>query len=269
MLLACALTPRAASAQLDLRPHFDDAPAKLVEGLELALQRGARYLDPEPESRVTVRDGSVVGVFTRTQHGPFDNSILAAAQRWKLDPFLLKGLLANESKLDPVRYGKRRYAKRKGELVVVAGGAVGIAQFTGSGIRAVNLLRRRRQRDGRRVLLFDSDLAQVPTQAIFAAAELLAHLLKSYGRDGGITAYNSGVVGGLAVYRYGFWRARSAGKLSRVGIYEIQGYRFLLNVLRRANWYRSQAGLPQLEQPDADRPDSRRFVHAPITSPVS
>ena len=61
--------------------------------------------------------------------------------------------------------------------------------------------------------------------------------------------------------RLGFWRARYKGKLNRSGIYLLQGERFLLNVLRRANWYRVRAGLTALPAPDAHRPDSRRFAN--------
>ncbi|MCK5798984.1 MAG: transglycosylase SLT domain-containing protein [Deltaproteobacteria bacterium] len=246
---------------------MDHAPKRLTTSLRTLVLRATAALEPSRIPR-RPRQRSAEAIFVATQQGPFDDTISDAARHWKLDPFLLKGLLANESKLEPVRYGKRCYARRKGSLVVVAGGAMGIAQFTGSGIRAVNALRRRRQRAGAKVLFFDAHLAMIPSRAISAAAELLAHLVRTYGRDGGITAYNSGVVGGLAVYRYGFYRARSEGRLSRVGIYEIQGYRFLLNVLRKANWYRAQAGLPPLEAPDAKRPASRRYVNARNKTPL-
>lgn len=191
--------------------------------------------------------------FARSQLGPFDDLILRSALRFRVGPFLLKGLLANESMLDPVKSGKRRYALIGGRRTLVAGGAVGIAQFSGGGVRGVRALRRARQRRGERVLSFDMDRASVPQEAIPAAAELLAHLIRRYGRDGGITAYNSGVVGGLAVSRLGFWRARRAGKLSRSGIFHIQGHRFLLNVLRQTNRYRIAAGLHPIEQPPRPR----------------
>ncbi|PID38408.1 MAG: hypothetical protein CSB49_05730 [Proteobacteria bacterium] len=245
----------------------DRAPVSVSETIRGLVMRLALALEPDPPAEPPTPHGTRE-VFAATQHGPFDDAILDAAKRWQLDPFLLKGLLANESRLDPVRYGKRRYADRNGSKVLVAGGAMGIAQFTGAGIRAVNELRRKRQRKGEKVLFFDTEQSFIPQRAIAAAAELLAHLVKSYGRDGGITAYNSGCIGGLAVYRYGFYRARREGRLSRIGIYEIQGYRFLLNVLRKANWYRKQAGLSELLAPDADRPDSRRFANSSVQTPL-
>ncbi|MBW2731854.1 MAG: transglycosylase SLT domain-containing protein [Deltaproteobacteria bacterium] len=226
-----------------------------------------RLLEGEPPKKQP-HPQNAYEVFAASQHGPFDDLVLSSARHWKLDPFLFKGLLANESRLDPVRFGKRAYSQDDGPRILISGGAMGIAQFTGGGVRAVNLLRRRRSRRGHHVLTFDRDRAFEPTTAVPAAAELLAHLLDRYGRDGGITAYNSGVVGGATVSRYGFWRARHQGKLSRVGIYLIQGERFLLNVLRYTNWFRRQAGLPPLEGPDAHRPDSLRFAGLRLASNV-
>jgi len=207
-------------------------------------------------------------VFDETQHGPFDDLILAAALRWKLDPFLVKGLLANESELDPERVGKRSYVRHAGQRLLVSGGAVGIAQFTAAGVEAVNSLRARRQRRGARVLFFDLDRARVPEEAIPAAAELLTHLINRFGRDGGITAYNSGGVGGRAVSRLGFWRARQAGRLQQVGLVRLQGDRFLLNVLARASWYREEAGLDPLYEPDILHPDSQRYVSRAPAAPA-
>ncbi|MCC6746437.1 MAG: transglycosylase SLT domain-containing protein [Deltaproteobacteria bacterium] len=197
--------------------------------------------------------------FRETQHGPFDDLILAAALRFEIDPFLLKGLIANESKLEPVGSGKRQYAQHAEGRVLVAGGAIGIAQFTGGGIRAVNSLRGIRARRSRTVpLRFDGEQARVPCQAIPAAAEFLSFLVRRYGRDGGITAYNTGLGGGYAVRRMGFWKARRAGMLDRRGIYLLQGHRFLLNVLRRTNQYRVRAGLSPLPLPvDTELPRSR------------
>lgn len=199
-------------------------------------------------------------VFAQTQQGPFDDLILVAARRWKLDPFLFKGLLANESELDPSRVGKREYASHDGRRLLVSGGAVGIAQFTASGVDGVNALRARRRRNGALVLAFDLERARVAEEAIPAAAELLAHLINRFGRDGGITAYNSGGAGGRAVSRLGFWRARHAGRLQRSGRVLLQGNRFLINVLARASWYREEAGLDPLYEPDILHPDSQRYI---------
>ena len=211
---------------------------------------GARQIPP------TIRN--TYATFQATQHGPFDHRILDAATMHRLDPFLLKGVLTNESRLDPLRAGKRQYAHRDGERIVVSGGAVGIAQFTGPGMKAVDRMRKRRL--GRYAAPFDRTTALIPEEAIFAAAELLSHFIRIYGRDGGVTAYNSGGVGGGAVRRLGFWRARSSGRLAQVGDVLIQGERFLLNVLRHTNRCRQQAGLAPLAEPDADRPISRAYA---------
>lgn len=234
--------------------------------LKHAFEGGFR---PKRTKRRARHADRVSQVFARTQLGPFDDLILAAALRWQIDPFLLKGLLANESHLDPVQHGKRRYAERGGTRILISGGAMGIAQFTGPGIRAVNALRQRRRRRGEHVLRFDVDRAMQPQEAIPAAAELLAMLLGQFGRDGGITAYNSGVIAGIAVNRLGFWRARRTGKLARVGIYPIQGERFVINVLRRTNFYRKQAGLQGLDPPGGRwKPKAPRLA-AKDTAPIS
>lgn len=188
-------------------------------------------------------------VFAETQNGPFDQTILNASVRWSLDPFLLKGLLENESRLDPIRLGKYRVAEHEGARVIVSGGAAGIAQFSGGGIRAMAQIRERRAKRGESALSFDRQRALIPDEAIHASAEFLRHLMQRYGRDGGITAYNSGVVGGRIVQRYGFWRAKASGKLNRSGIYHIQGERFLLNVLKRVNHFRRGAGLLDMPAP--------------------
>lgn len=219
---------------------------------------GRRFASPATTSRAlrsiparsTAPFRDIAAVFAHTQHGPFDDLILAAARHWRLDPFLLKGLLANESRLDPLSVGKKRYGKRRGRRIIISGGASGIAQFTQAGIRAVNELRRRRWRRGDLALRFSGHQALVPQEAVFAAAELLAHLTGRFGRDGGVTAYNSGIPSGLAVSRMGFWGARGAGKLNNVGIYPVQGHRFLLNVLHKTNQYRLRAGMLPLDVPE-------------------
>lgn len=228
-------------------------PLQLSQHLGDYLVDIADKINPTPTPN-TKAGLSIEDIFDKTQYGPFDDAILASAKRWKLDPFLLKGLLANESKLDPIGQGKYRFANMNGIRVIVSGGAIGIAQFTGGGVRGVNFLRlKRRKRSGAHIHDFDMEQALNPVKAIDAAAELLSHLIQRFGRDGGVTAYNSGIASGKAVSRYGFWNARKSGKLNRIGIYEIQGYRFLLNVLRHTNWYRTQSGLPPLADPDADR----------------
>ena len=121
--------------------------------------------------------------------------------------------------------------------------------FSSTGIEMIQMLRSRRIRRGEIVREFDRAMAVLPSEAIAASAELLAFLIEHYGRDGGITAYNSGSTGGRAVARLGFWRARRAGKLRRAGIYHLQGHRFLLNVLNKANVLRRASGLGPLPGP--------------------
>jgi hypothetical protein len=190
--------------------------------------------------------------FRLTQQGPFDEAIASESERWGLDPFLLKGLLLNESELNPKTIGKKAFAVVRGKRRVVSGGSVGIAQFSASGIRGVTELRRQRAQWGEKVDVFTYEKALDPSKAIPAAAEVLSSYIGSYGRDGGVTAYNTGLGGGQMVRRYGFWRARAMGKLRRHGHVRLQGDRFLLNVLRRTNRLRTGAGLPPLPPPDHD-----------------
>lgn len=205
-----------------------------------------------------VRYRKELTAFRATQTGPYDVAIADAAEQFGLDPFLLKGLLWNESRLDEDLVGKRIYRKVGGKRRAVAGGARGIAQFTAEGISAVNEHRRRRHLRGERVVAFTRVQVMRPEVAIPAAAELLASYIERFGRDGGITAYNSGPYGGRLVARYGFHAARRAGKLNKVGNVPIQGHRFLLNVLRKTNELRRGAGLRPLPPPSEKGPPPRR-----------
>ena len=197
-------------------------------------------------------------VFRKSQHGPFDEAIAEQAEHWGLDPFLFKGLLINESRLNPKLTGKRLYEGRGGRRRAVGGGARGIAQFTSNGVAAVNEARQRRYYRGERVEAFRRKDVWDTDKAIAAAAELLASYIDRFGRDGGVTAYNSGPYGGRLVAKHGFYRARSTGKLSRIGRTRLQGHRFLLNVLRQADRLRQGAGLAPLAKPDQDRRRERQ-----------
>lgn len=192
-------------------------------------------------------------VFRETQTGAFDALIADAAETWGIGPFLLKGLLFTESRLDPRLVGKRIYQKVRGRRTRVGGGARGIAQFTTEGVAALNEARQRRHRDGERVAPLRSNEVWNPRVAIPAAAELLRHYMERFGRDGGITAYNTGPYGGRLVKKLGFFRAKREGKLSRVRDTALQGHKFLLNVLRHTNRYRDAAGLRPLPGPDRER----------------
>ncbi|MCA9673120.1 MAG: transglycosylase SLT domain-containing protein [Myxococcales bacterium] len=246
-LEACLQSAMAGVERTVERTLSTDWPRELAARIAASLRSGS----PAPAQKAPALSVAQheVEVFSKTQHGPFDDLILDAAKRWRVRPFVLKGLLYIESSLDPVKFGKRTYGEHNGERVVISGGAIGIAQFSGDGIRAVRALRKRRRERGEKVLGFDLQRALVPQEAIYAAAELLSHLIRKWGRDAGITAYNSGIKGALAVQRMGFWRARRSGKLRKSGIYLIQGEHFLLNVLRRANHYRRRAGLSALPAP--------------------
>jgi len=249
-----------ATESIRIRQHIGEPPT--------ALPRGWPRTSPRPTARSVTAGRKetpslVLRVFVRTQHGPFDDLIAAEAQRWQLDPFLIKGLLANESKLDAIGSGKRRLRQRRGARVVVSGGAVGIAQFTRSGIRAINRLRKHRWLRGDAAAFhFTVRRALTPQEAIPAAAELLAVMIKRYGRDGGITAYNAGGTRGRIVARLGFRRARRAGLLRRSGTIQLQGDRFLPKVLKRTNWYRQQAGLRPLPEPGPVSTTRRYAVHS-------
>jgi hypothetical protein len=205
--------------------------------------------------------------FRLTQHGPFDQLIAVESERHRLDPFLLKGLLVNESGLNPSVHGRKQYGLVRGKRRIISGGSVGIAQFSASGIRGVTEIRRMRAKWGDAVEPFTYEKALDPDKAIPAAAEVLSYYLNLYGRDGGVTAYNTGMAGGQMVKRYGFWRARSMGKLSRAGHIKLQGKHFLLNVLRHTNRLRIDAGLPPAPGPDhGRRPAAPERSHERLTT---
>jgi soluble lytic murein transglycosylase-like protein len=197
-----------------------------------------------------------LALYRATQTGPFDPLLADAAEQTGIDVFLFKGLLENESRLDPRLRSRKVVKVVEGKKRIVSGGATGIAQFTPGGVRGVNNIRRRKAGPGQPIELFTVAKANLPEKAIPAAAELLAHLIELFGRDGGVTAYNTGPVPGKAVARHGFYEARRLGLLCKVGSIQVQGERFLLNVLRRTNRLRAEVGLPPLDPPK----DRRRTV---------
>lgn len=238
--------PRAVTATEAARGFAWTASAwrDVVAGSPVALRQRVQRARTH---RLTRRARRELAAFRRTQRGPFDGLIADAAAQWGVDPFLLKGLLYCESRLDPTRVGARIYRTVRGKRVAVGGGARGIAQFTRDGIAAVNEVREKRQRRGERVYAFTSADVMDPERAIPAAAELLSAYMRRFGRDGGITAYNSGPYGGRLVQRLGFWKARR--RLVQVRGTALQGHRFLLKVLRQTNRYRRQSGLRPLPLP--------------------
>lgn len=195
----------------------------------------------------------VLWIFRHTQRGAWDGVIAEAAESEALDPFLLKGLLMNESELNPRLVGKRTFALVSGKRRVISGGARGIAQLTSAGIDAVNELAGRRGIARR----FSPSEAMVPERAIPAAASLLGDYIDRFGRDGGITAYNTGPTGGRLVRDRGFRGALSDARLSGHGAIVHQGARFLPHVLGKTNRLRRAAGLDPLA-PIGKAPPQRR-----------
>ncbi len=167
-------------------------------------------------------------VFEKTQDGEFDQAILEAAEGFGVDPWLLKGLLINESRLNP------RMRSR---------GGVGIASMTPAGVRGVNEVRR--GRGGHEFEPFSMAKAMDPFEAIPAAAELLGHYTRLYGVAGGIAAYNGGHQHGRAVSRLGYSEAQKRGALRWCGSVRMSGV-YVTNVFAKANLLRSEAGLPPL-----------------------
>ena len=251
--IALGLAIGLGSASTDARALFDDALHGVVLGTVGTASRlisATLWADPPPRG-AKERD---LWIFRATQRGSYDTLIAEAAERESLDPFLLKGLLENESQLDPKLVGKRRYGVVRGRRRVISGGARGIAQLTSAGIDAVNELGLRR---GTARPFTPSD-AMRPERAISAAAGLLADFIERFGRDGGVTAYNTGLVGGRLVRDLGFQRAVGDPRLHRSGVVENQGARFLPHVLRRANRLRATCGLPALPKIGAADPPSAR-----------
>lgn len=193
-----------------------------------------------------VRAEREVAIYRATQDGEHDARILAAAQAQGLDPWLLKGLLWNESRLRPGMRGRW---------------GVGIASFTPAGVAGVNWLRQRRRQPAH----FTMAAAMNPDRAIPAAAELLGYLVRRFGRDGGVTAYNAGFAHGAAVARLGYHEAYRRGLLFRCGRVRMSG-RYLVNVLRAADRFRAAAGLPPLDPPG--RPAAWRRGSAMISTIV-
>ena len=109
--------------------------------------------------------------YALTQDGPHDGTILASAAVHRVDPFTLKALLWEESKLRPDAVNPRT-------------GCAGIAQWCPSGRRGLEQLRGRP---------FTRAHALNPHEAIPAAAFMLAHLQRRWGAHGGIVWYNGGV----------------------------------------------------------------------------
>jgi soluble lytic murein transglycosylase-like protein len=146
--------------------------------------------------------------FVMAQHEEHDQVILTSAVQWNIDPFMLKGLLWTESKMRP---GAEHETTK----------ALGIAQFTASGRRAMEVIWKKR---GLRRSFGRAD-ALDPEKAIPASAEMLSYLT---GRCGSFSR-------ALAAYNTGSCRFRQRG--------------FVLRVTKHANRFRTESGLPPLPSP--------------------
>lgn len=159
----------------------------------------------QPASLPVVASLNELGVYRLTQRGEHDLAIAEAAERWRVSPWLLRGLLYHESRLEA---GAARSDT----------GARGIAQFTPSGAAAVGRLQRARGVPRREA--FSYAMVLDPRVAIPAAAELLAYLRDVCG----------GLWCALAGYNTGNVRAVVTG--------------FVRAVERHSNRFRTLAGLP-------------------------
>ncbi len=181
--LACAALASVLSGSAALAPGTTAprvAPQRPAHSQPASQQ--ATRLRPVPQDRFdhappTSQPSLEQRAYRATQRGPYALTIAAAADRWKHDPFVLDRLLWVESRHQSGRVNRRT-------------GAAGIAQFTRSGAAAVGRLQR--QRGVRRTFTYRQALD--PELAIWAAAELLAHLVDhcqgSLARA--IGAYNTG-----------------------------------------------------------------------------
>jgi hypothetical protein len=117
--------------------------------------------------------------FRLTQHGLWDGLILDSSLNWGLDPWVVSSLLWVESKMKPTAEN-------------MTSGALGLAQLTPGGRRAVENLRAKRGI----VAPFTRLRALEPRDAIPAAAELLAYMIdRCGGLERGLRGYNTGSCG--------------------------------------------------------------------------
>ena len=164
--------------------------------------------------------------FRLTQGETYDDLILTAAAQWQLDPFLFKGLLYTESRLDPTIINKTSKA-------------TGIAQFTAGGRRGITNLRRMRGIPPSRATFTRAQTLD-PKEAIPAAAELLAYLFTTCKHlPGALMGYNSGGCRG----------SRS----------------FVLAVIKHTNRFRTAAGMPPMPAPSFPARRNRMLAKLPVS----
>ena len=218
--IVLALTTTSAWVQ-PARPqaHAESAPTQWPPPLFAAISLPKPVVTVAPDTPPPVQETLEQWAFRLTQEDEYDELILVTTTTWQLDPFLFKGLLYTESRLDP-------------GIINKISGAAGIAQFTAGGRRGVTNLRRMRGVPPSRAT-FTRAQALVPSEAIPAAAELLVYLNNTCKHTAGaLMAYNSGSCRG------------SRG--------------FVLTVIKHTNRFRTAAGLPPMPVPSMPSRKSRK-----------
>lgn len=186
----------------------------LLAAVWLLLTLGLQQIQPQlqPPRPLTVYEAYQV-----TQDDEYDDLIVEAAQTWSLDPFLLKGLIYEES-------GGLPTARNPDS------GATGLGQFVRAGITGLNNIRCLRLYHKFRCDLGDDEFTREkaldPEEATQATAELLAYHIGRWGLTVGVESYNGNK-----------WKKA-----------------FAQRVLRRTNRFRTTAGLPPLRSHPRPRP---------------
>lgn len=132
---------------------------------------------PGPASAPTEASGESLErrAFRATVEWEHAGVVQAAADEWGVDAFILLALLWAESRLDVTAVNRRSRA-------------AGVSQFTATGRRGLERIRRLR---GEHAPFTRAD-ALDPHKAIPAAAEMLAWLTSRWGEQGGVRWYNGG-----------------------------------------------------------------------------
>jgi len=182
----------------------------LLAAVWLLLTLGLHQVQPP-------RPLTVYEAYQVTQDDEHDDLIVDAARVWHLDPFLLKGLIYEES-------GGRPGARNPDS------GAAGLGQFVKVGIAGLNHIRCLRLYHKFRCDLGDDEFTREkawdPEEAVPATAELLAYHIGRWGLRVGVESYNGNK-----------WKKP-----------------FAQRVLRRTNQLRAMAGLPPLRSHPRPRP---------------
>jgi hypothetical protein len=203
----------AIASGLALTPAHATAPRVHRPPVPHTQPASAPASQPAPRPHVGASPMPLEQLAYRITHvGAFDGLIAKAALEQGLDPHLLRALLYEESKLDPW-------------AVNPVTGAAGMGQHTATGRAGVNelrcLKRSRRLRCSLGAHEYTREKALQPEESIQATAEHLAALVSRWGVFGGVRNYNGGA------------HRRT----------------FALRVLRTANRYRVESGLPPLREP--------------------